>query len=96
LRHTPRGGRIACRADRAAGGRAVTFSVTDTGPGIAAEDLPHLFERLYRADKARTRAGGSGLGLAIAKSIVDGHGGRIWAANPPGAGAQFFVELPAD
>lgn len=74
----------------------------DTGPGIAPEDLPRLFDRFYRADKSRVRdrslpsaqERGSGLGLAIAKSIVEGHGGRIWADSQPGVGAQFFIELP--
>src|SRR3990172_3388574 len=74
----------------------VTFAISDTGPGISPEDLPRLFDRFFRADKSRLRQeqGGSGLGLAIAKTIVEAHGGRIWAESQPGAGAQFFVELP--
>lgn len=104
LRHTPMGGSVVCRVTRDARGRTspVTFSISDSGPGIAPEDLPRLFDRFYRADKSRVRdrslpsaqEGGSGLGLAIAKSIVEGHGGRIWADSQPGAGAQFFIELP--
>jgi signal transduction histidine kinase len=73
------------------------ITVSDTGPGIAPEDLPRVFDRFYRADKSRARAlaqSGSGLGLAIAKSIVEGHGGCIRAESQPGAGAQFFIELP--
>jgi signal transduction histidine kinase len=76
------------------------ITVKDTGSGIAAEDLPRIFDRFYRADKSRARSfasaqeSGSGLGLAIAKSIVEAHGGRIWAESQPGAGAQFFIELP--
>jgi signal transduction histidine kinase len=104
LRHTPVGGSVVCRVTRDARGRAspVTFSISDSGPGIAPEDLPRLFDRFYRADKSRVRdralasaqESGSGLGLAIAKSIVEGHGGRIWADSQVGAGAQFFIELP--
>jgi signal transduction histidine kinase len=103
LRHTPAGGRVVCRVTRRPSPDArhptpVTFSVSDTGPGIAPEDLPHLFDRFYRADKARGRSPeqrGSGLGLAIAKSIVEAHGGRLRAESEPGAGAQFFIEIPA-
>lgn len=94
LRHTPQGGRIHLRA--AAGLTGPRFSVADSGPGIADEDLPRVFERFYRTDPARSREqGGSGLGLAIAKSIVEAHGGRIWAESPLGSGALFIFELPA-
>jgi len=105
LRHTPVGGRVVCRVtgDATRHASPVAFSISDSGPGIASEDLPRIFDRFYRADKSRARdrsfasaqEGGSGLGLAIAKSIVEGHGGRIWAESQPGAGAQFFIELPA-
>ena len=104
LRHTPSGGSVVCQVIAKHGGvlssrhlPPVTFSISDTGPGVAPEDLPHIFDRFYRADKARARSndqGGSGLGLAIAKSIVEAHGGKIWAESQPGRGAQFFVELP--
>ena len=92
LRHTPEGGEVTVRARRA---RAeLHLLVQDTGPGIAAADLPHVFERFYRGDRARGRhAGGSGLGLAIARSIVEAHGGRIWAESEPGKGATFAVAL---
>jgi signal transduction histidine kinase len=70
--------------------------VADNGPGIAAVHLPHIFERFYRVDKARTAsAGRTGLGLAIVKAIVDAHGGEIEAESTPGAGARFTVRLPA-
>jgi heavy metal sensor kinase len=69
--------------------------VADTGEGIPAEDLPHIFERFYRADKSRSRAQGhNGLGLAICKTIVDAHGGSIEASSQMGAGSTFTVKLP--
>jgi heavy metal sensor kinase len=69
--------------------------VSDTGAGIPAEDLPHVFERFYRADKSRSGPGGhAGLGLAISKAIVAAHGGTIEAASEAGKGANFFVRLP--
>ena len=77
-------------------GRKVGFSCTDQGPGIDPDDLPHLFERFYRADRARTRvAGGSGLGLAIVQSLAEIQGGRATVHSRPGAGATFTVWLPA-
>lgn len=94
-RHTPEGGLVRGEVKGASGpaGDKVLFSVSDTGPGIAAEDLPNVFERFYRADKARQHdANGSGLGLAIARSIVEAHGGRIWVESQDGA--RFFIEIP--
>ena len=94
LRHTPPGGRVSLSA--APGYGAVTLQVRDTGAGIAAEHLPHIFERFYRADAARDRAhGGSGIGLAIAKALIEAHGGTITATSTPGGGATFTVTLPA-
>jgi two-component system sensor histidine kinase BaeS len=94
LRHTPQGGVVTVGATADAGS-AIRLFVRDSGPGIAAEDLPHLFERFYRGDKSRRRhEGGSGLGLAIARSIVEIHGGRIWAENAAGKGAVFTIALP--
>lgn len=99
LRHTPPGGRV--RVTTEPGGRSgtsgVRITVTDTGEGITAEALPHVFERFYRADTARDRArGGSGIGLAIARALVQAHGGRITAASDgPGRGAAFTITLPA-
>jgi signal transduction histidine kinase len=93
LRHTPPGGAVSVRVQPAAGG--VQVHVADTGAGIAAEDLPHVFERFYRGEKSRSRAtGGSGLGLAIAKAIIEAHGGRIWVESQPGHGARFVFTLP--
>jgi two-component system, OmpR family, sensor histidine kinase BaeS len=93
LRHTPSGGTVALTATRQ--GDELWLQVTDDGPGIAAEDLPHIFERFYRGDKARTRqTGGSGLGLAIAHSLVSAHKGRLWAESQTGQGATFTLALP--
>ena len=78
------------------GDDAATFKVTDTGEGIAPEHLPHVFERFYRVEKARSReSGGSGVGLAISKALVEAMGGRIRAESPgPGEGATFSFALP--
>jgi len=67
--------------------------VQDTGVGISAEDLPRIFERFYKADRARS-GGGTGLGLAIARHIVQAHGGRIWVESQPGQGSVFYFTLP--
>ena len=94
LRHTPPGGQVTVGTQTA--GPDVTITVTDTGEGIAAEHLPHIFERFYRADAARGRArGGSGIGLTIARALITAHGGTLTAASGgPGAGAQFTITLP--
>ena len=95
LSHTPNGGRVGLSVERGNGGLRIT--VSDTGSGITAEDLPHVFERFYRADKSRDRGvPGSGLGLAIAKEIVVLHGGTVEAESPPGSGAVFRIELPLE
>ena len=71
------------------------ISVVDDGPGIPAEAMERVFERFYRADKARSREqGGTGLGLSIVKHIVQSHGGKVWAASEPGHGATFFFTVP--
>lgn len=94
LRYTPPGGQVTVSAQPA--GQDVQITVTDTGEGIAAEHLPHLFERFYRADTARDRAhGGSGIGLTVARALITAHGGTLTAASDgPGAGAQFTITLP--
>jgi two-component system, OmpR family, sensor kinase len=92
LRHTPDGGTIALGATPAPDG--VGLTVRDTGPGIAPEHLPLIFERFYKGDASRRAAGGSGLGLSIAKAIVDRHGGRISAHND--GGAAFEIVLPQE
>jgi signal transduction histidine kinase len=93
LRFTPPGGRVTVEAwdER----DSVCLAVSDTGIGISAKDLPHIFERFYRADHARAQAtGGSGIGLAIVKVIVEAHGGAIAVQSAPGQGSRFAVRLP--
>lgn len=93
VRFTPEEGEV--HVEVVHGDKMVEVRVTDTGPGIPPKDLPHLFERFYRGDRARTRAsGGSGLGLAIAKQWVEAHGGMIRAENAEGGGARFTIRLP--
>ena len=76
---------------------AVTFTFADTGPGVPAESLPRLFDRLYRVDSSRDRSGGgSGLGLSICKNIVECHGGSIWAENNANGGLTIVVRLPSE
>jgi signal transduction histidine kinase len=94
LRYTPAGGGIVLSAVQQPG--SLYIHVRDNGDGIDPEELPHIFERFYRGDKARQkREGESGLGLAIARSLVQAHGGSISATSEPGAGATFTVQLPA-
>ena len=94
LRHAGTGQVVVLAASSSAG--HVHLSVTDSGEGIAAHHLPHIFERFYRADSARDRAsGGSGIGLAITKALVEAHGGTIIATSAgPGAGSRFEITLP--
>jgi signal transduction histidine kinase len=92
LRFTPSGGSV--RAILQAAPEAVRVTVSDTGAGIASEDLPHIFERFYRADKSRDRTtGGAGLGLAIARQIVELHGSSLKVDSRPGEGARFSFML---
>jgi len=91
IKFTPTGGVITVRAV-ATSAEKVTISVADTGVGIAHEDLSRIFERFYKADRARS-GGGTGLGLAIAKHIVQVHGGTIWAESMPGKGSTFSFTI---
>jgi heavy metal sensor kinase len=95
IKYTPEGGTVEVRVETL--GTTAVATVRDTGIGIPAEHLPHLFERFYRVDKARTREqGGTGLGLSIARSIVLAHGGHIKLESTPGQGTTARVELPLD
>jgi len=102
IRHTPEGGEIRVSAERL--GDEVDVAVCDTGSGLTPVDLPHVFDRFYRADVARSpvrdmthpeEAAGAGLGLSIAKALVEAHGGRIWVENRPEGGACFRFALPS-
>jgi len=96
LRHTPEGGSVTVSASTQES--MVEIAVADTGEGIAAQDLPHVFERFWRADPSRSRSdrlgGGTGLGLSVAQSLVAAQGGKIWAESTPGEGTVFRFTLP--
>ena len=94
LRYTPSGGSVTVSVWRE--GAQVHITVADSGEGISADDLPHIFERFYRGEKSRNRGtGGAGLGLAIALGIARAHGGEIAVESQPGVGTTFRVTIPA-
>ena len=90
IKFTPAGGSITVSAARA--GDEIRLAIADTGPGIAADQLPHVFGRFWQANRGDRR--GIGLGLAIAKGIVEAHGGRIWVESQVGSGSRFYFTLP--
>lgn len=95
LQFTPADGKVVVSVKKQE--NTILFSVQDNGIGISKEHLPHIFERFYRADKSRSRTngGGSGIGLTIAKSLVEAHGGKIWAESPgKNKGADFIFSIP--
>jgi two-component system phosphate regulon sensor histidine kinase PhoR len=92
IKFTPDRGRISIAA--VLSDDKITISIADTGVGIPQEDLPRIFERFYKVDRARGKSG-TGLGLAIARHVVEAHGGRIWAESVEGKGATFYFTLPA-
>jgi two-component system phosphate regulon sensor histidine kinase PhoR len=101
IKFTPSGGTITLGTASQADQAVQRFFVRDTGVGIRSEDLPRIFERFYKADRARSKAdfigpggGGTGLGLAIGRQIVEAHGGRIIAESTPGVGSAFIFTLP--
>jgi len=93
IRYTPRGGVISISLSRE--GQNALVTIRDTGIGISPEHIPHIFDRFYRVDKARSRSeGGSGLGLAICKYIVEAHSGEISVESQAGKGSTFSIRLP--
>jgi two-component system OmpR family sensor kinase/two-component system sensor histidine kinase BaeS len=98
LRHTQKSGSVEIAAEEQDGNQAevrVRFMVADTGPGIRSDDLPHVFDRFWRAERSRSRAyGGSGLGLAIARQLVEAQGGEIGVDSEIGHGSVFWFTLP--
>jgi two-component system phosphate regulon sensor histidine kinase PhoR len=94
LKYTPEGGGVTISVEAAGG--FLQVNVADTGIGISPADIPRIFERFYRVDKARSReAGGTGLGLSIVKHIVQAHGGRVWVESAPGSGSVFSFTIPS-
>jgi signal transduction histidine kinase len=93
IRYTPKGGSISASVVRE--GKTAVIAIRDTGIGIPEEHIPHIFERFYRVDKARSRAeGGAGLGLAICKHIAEVHNGKIEVESQVGKGSTFSISLP--
>jgi signal transduction histidine kinase len=93
LKFTPAGGRVAVAVEEREA--VVRIAVSDDGPGITPQHLPHVFERFYQVDASSTRrAGGTGLGLAISRALVEAHGGQIGVESEPGAGSCFWFTLP--
>ena len=94
IRHTPENGNVVVRAYQDE--YLQYIEVKDTGNGISEEDLPFVFERFYKADKARTRSrmGGTGLGLSIVRHLIHAHKGDVFIRSKPGEGAVFTIKLP--
>jgi signal transduction histidine kinase len=92
LKVTPPGGSVVVSVEAASG--EMTFKVSDTGPGVPPDELPHLFQRYWRGSTAQYK--GTGLGLTIAKGLVEAHGGRIWAEGRPGGGSVFAFALGSE
>ncbi|MEZ5364276.1 MAG: ATP-binding protein [Bryobacterales bacterium] len=92
VKYTPAGGRVDVRLETSATDCRIT--VEDSGPGIAPDALPYVFDRFYRAGPERTRLGGAGLGLSIARTIAHAHGGKLEAHSRNGSGAAFVLTLP--
>jgi len=97
VKYNRRNGTVTLRAVREDGGARLRVSVEDTGIGVPRADLPRVFERFYRVDKARSRElGGTGLGLSIVKHLVESHGGKVGAESSEGKGSTFHFVVPAE
>ncbi|UUZ80537.1 hypothetical protein LJK88_37640 [Paenibacillus sp. P26] len=101
INYTPEGGKVKLKAELVASGEegaefdSVRFTISDTGIGIPKKDLPRIFERFYRVDKARSRgSGGTGLGLSIVKHLVELHKGTIRVESEVGMGSKFIIDMP--
>ncbi|TFJ41899.1 cell wall metabolism sensor histidine kinase WalK [Carnobacterium divergens] len=93
IKYSPAGGTITCRLVETH--NSVVLSIADEGLGVPKKDIPHVFDRFFRVDKARARSmGGTGLGLAISKEVVQKHGGKIWLESAENVGSTFFIALP--
>lgn len=97
LRHTPPGGTIRVAAQPSPqSSKDILISVADTGQGISPQDLPHIFERFYQADRSRNRStGGAGIGLTVVRQLVEAHSGRVWVESTPGKGSTFYFTVPS-
>lgn len=93
IKYSPSGGTITCRLMETHNN--IVISIADEGLGVPKKDIPHVFDRFFRVDKARARSmGGTGLGLAISKEVVQKHGGKIWLESIENKGSTFFISLP--
>ena len=93
IKYSPDGGVVTVKLEDLHS--SIVVSISDQGLGIPPKDIPHLFDRFYRVDKARSREqGGTGLGLAISKEVIELHGGKIWAESVENQGSTFTFELP--
>lgn len=93
IKYTPPGGKVQVRLNQ--NGSQALVSVVDNGPGIRAKDLPRVFEKFYRARAELDEVPGTGLGLSIVKTIVEQHGGQVWAESEVNSGSIFTIALPA-
>jgi two-component system, OmpR family, phosphate regulon sensor histidine kinase PhoR len=91
IKFTPEGGQVTVSVEKK--DQVIQFAISDTGIGIATEDLPRIFERFYKVDRSRATSG-TGLGLAIARHLIEAHGGRIWAESIVGEGSTFYFTIP--